>query len=42
MLSGLLWEDGYFAFTVGDRMTRVVIARYSGDNGELKQVAAQI
>jgi putative transposase len=39
---GELWEDGYFARTVGDRMTRDVIARYIEHHRELEQGPAQL
>jgi putative transposase len=40
--SGQLWEDGYFARTVGDRMTRDVIEKYIEDHRDLKQGPAQL
>ncbi len=39
---GEIWEDGYFARTVGDRMTRDVIARYIEHHRELEQGPAQL
>jgi putative transposase len=40
--AGELWEDGYFARTVGDRMTRDVIERYIEHHRDLKQGPAQL
>ncbi len=40
--SGQLWEDGYFARTVGDRMTRQVIEKYIKHHRELDQGPAQL
>ena len=40
--SGELWEDGYFARTVGDRMTREVIQQYIEHHHELEQGPAQL
>jgi len=40
--SGEMWEDGYFARTVGDRMTRDVIKKYIKQHGELEQGPAQL
>jgi putative transposase len=40
--SGQLWEDGYFARTVGDRMTRDVIEKYIEHHRDLKQGPAQL
>jgi len=40
--SGEMWEDGYFARTVGDRMTRDVIERYIASHRELEQGPAQL
>jgi putative transposase len=40
--SGELWEDGYFARTVGDRMTRDVIEQYIEHHRDLKQGPAQL
>jgi len=37
-----MWEDGYFARTVGDRMTREVIDRYIKHHRELEQGPAQL
>jgi len=39
---GELWEDGYFVRTVGDRMTRDVIAKYIEHHRELEQGPAQL
>jgi putative transposase len=39
---GELWEDGYFARTVGDRMTREVIERYIKHHRDLTQGPAQL
>ena len=40
--SGELWEDGYFARTVGDRMTRDVIEKYIQHHRNLEQGPAQL
>lgn len=40
--SGELWEDGYFARTVGDRMTRAVIEQYIAHLRDLTQGPAQL
>jgi len=40
--SGELWEDGYFARTVGDRMTRQIINKYIKHHRELEQGPAQL
>ena len=40
--SGQLWEDGYFARTVGDRMTRDVIEKYIENHRKLEQGPAQL
>ena len=40
--SGEMWEDGYFARTVGDRMTRDVIEKYIASHRELEQGPAQL
>ena len=40
--AGELWEDGYFARTVGDRMTRQVIERYIEHHRNLEQGPAQL
>ena len=40
--SGELWEDGYFARTVGDRMPRDVIRKYIGHHRDLTQGPAQL
>ena len=37
-----LWEDGYFARTVGDRMTREVIEKYIEHHRNLEQGPAQL
>ena len=39
---GELWGDGYFVRTVGDRMTREIIARYIQHHAELEQGPAQL
>jgi putative transposase len=39
---GEIWEDGYFVRTVGDRMTRDVIAKYIEHHRELEQGPAQL
>ncbi len=40
---GEIWEDGYFVRTVGDRMTRDVIAKYIiAHHHELEQGPAQL
>lgn len=40
--TGEMWEDGYFARTVGDRMTRDVIEKYIVSHRELEQGPAQL
>ena len=40
--AGELWEDGYFARTVGDRMTRDVIEKYIEHHRNLEQGPAQL
>ena len=40
--AGQLWEDGYFARTVGDRMTRDVIEKYIEHHRDLEQGPAQL
>lgn len=40
--SGELWEDGYFARTVGDRMTRQIIDKYIKHHRAIEQVPAQL
>jgi putative transposase len=40
--SGQLWEDGYFARTVGDRMTRDIIEKYIEHHRTLEQGPAQL
>lgn len=40
--SGELWEDGYFARTVGSRMTSEVIERYIRHHRELEQGPTQL
>ena len=40
--AGELWEDGYFARTVGDRMTRQLIERYINHHRDLEQGPAQL
>jgi putative transposase len=39
--TGQIGEDGYFARTVGDRMTSNVVERYIEHHRELKQRPAQ-
>ena len=39
---GELWEDGYFARTVGDRMTSEVIRRYIVSHRDLEHGPAQL
>ncbi|MEW6118087.1 MAG: IS200/IS605 family transposase [Nitrospirota bacterium] len=40
--AGELWEDGYFARTVGDRMTRQIIEKYIQHHREIEQGPAQL
>ena len=40
--SGELWTDGYFARTVGDRMTSEVIRKYIINHRDLEQGPAQL
>ena len=40
--SGQLWEDGYFARTVGDRMTREIVEKYIKEHRKLEQGPAQL
>jgi putative transposase len=40
--SGEMWEDGYFARTVGDRMTSEVIQKYIVSHKDLEQGPAQL
>ena len=40
--TGEMWEDGYFARTVGDRMTRDVIEKYIASHREFEQGPAQL
>lgn len=40
--SGELWEDGYFARTVGDRMTREVVEQYIEHHRNITQGPAQL
>ncbi|MCG2816193.1 MAG: IS200/IS605 family transposase [Candidatus Aminicenantes bacterium] len=40
--SGDMWEDGYFARTVGDRMTSEVIQKYIISHRKLEQGPAQL
>ena len=40
--AGELWEDGYFARTVGDRMTRQVIDKYIKHHRDIEQGPAQL
>jgi putative transposase len=42
LLSGQLWEDSYFARTVGDRMTRDIIEKYIEHHRNLEQGPAQL
>jgi putative transposase len=39
---GEIWADGYFARTVGDRMTRDIITKYIRHHRELEQGPAQL
>jgi putative transposase len=41
-MGGELWEYGYFARTVGNRMTRDVVAKYIDHHHELEQGPAQL
>jgi putative transposase len=40
--SGELWEDGNFARTVGDRMTRQIIDKYIKHHRDIEQGPAQL
>ncbi len=40
--SGQLWEDGYFARTVGDRMTRQIVEKYIRQHRQDEQGPAQL
>ena len=40
--AGELWEDGYFARTVGDRMTREVVEKYIEHHRHITQGPAQL
>ena len=40
--SGEFWEDGYFARTVGDRMTRQLIEKYIKHHRDIEQGPAQL
>ncbi|MGO9951684.1 MAG: IS200/IS605 family transposase [Dissulfurispiraceae bacterium] len=40
--SGQLWEDGYFARTVGDRMTRQIVEKYIRHHRKEEQGPAQL
>ena len=40
--SGQMWEDGYFARTVGDRMTRQVIEKYIKHHRDEEQGPTQL
>ncbi len=40
--SGELWEDGYFARTIGDRMTRQIIDKYIKHHRDIEQGPAQL
>ncbi len=42
MWSGELWEDGYFARTVGDRMTRQIVDKYIKHHREIEQGPTQL
>lgn len=42
MWSGQLWEDGYFARTVGDRMTSDVIQKYIQHHRGIEQGPEQL
>lgn len=42
MWTGQLWEDGYFARTVGDRMTRQIIEKYIKHHREIEQGPTQL
>jgi len=42
MWTGELWEDGYFARTVGDRLTRQIIEKYIKHHRELEQGPTQL
>lgn len=40
--AGELWEDGYFARTVGDRLTAEVVKKYIRHHREVKQAPVQL
>lgn len=40
--AGEMWEDGYFARTVGDRMTRQIIDKYIKRHRDIEQGPAQL
>jgi putative transposase len=40
--SGQLWADGYFARTVGDRMTREIVDKYIKNHRKLEQGPVQL
>lgn len=40
--AGELWEDGYFARTVGDHMTRQIIDKYIKHHRDVEQGPAQL
>jgi putative transposase len=40
--AGELWGDGYFARTVGDRMTRQIIEKYIQHHRDIEQGPAQL
>jgi putative transposase len=40
--AGELWEDGYFARTVGDRLTRDMVLKYIAHHRDLEQGPAQL
>jgi len=39
---GEMWEDGYFARTVGDKLTKTMIEKYIKHHREKKQSPAQV
>ena len=39
---GEMWEDGYFARTVGDKLTKTIIEKYIKHHREKKQSPAQV
>jgi putative transposase len=42
MWTGEMWEDGYFARTVGDRMTRQIVDKYIKHHREIEQGPTQL